>query len=129
MKLKNVLAHIVIGLGIGSVIFSLSIAWMSGVDNTLKQVLVWLLASALYGVVSLLYDTDFWPLPVQIAVHLLLCCGITLATAWKLYGDSLGLGLLVQSVLPGFLVVYVVISLILFAIDHRRAREINEKLK
>ncbi len=129
MKLKNVLAHIVIGLGIGSVISSLSIAWMSGVDNTLKQVLAWLLASALYGVVSLLYDTDFWPLPVQIAVHLLLCCGITLATAWKLHGDSLGLGLLVQSVLPGFLVVYVVISLILFAVDHRRAREINEKLK
>lgn len=128
MKTKNILLHIVIGLGIGSVVSTSCIALMDGMNGTLTQIFAWLFASALYGSVSLIYDTDFGPLPVQIAIHMLLCFGITLATAWRLgYAESLRI--LVLRISPSFVLIYVVVSIFLFAADHRRAKQINEKLR
>ena len=128
MKMKHSMLHIAVGLGIGSVVSTVGIALMEGVDGTLFQVFAWLFASALYGAVSLIYDTDFWPLPLQIAVHLALCLFITLITAWKL-GYAEHFGILALRIMPSFLIIYFAVSVILFAADHRRARQINEKLR
>lgn len=128
MKMKNILLHIMAGLAIGSVVSTVCISLMDGINGTLIQIFAWLFASALYGAVSLIYDTDFWPLPVQIAEHFILCFVITLITAWKLgYADSLGI--LALQILPSFLIIYIAVSVILFAADHHSAKQINQKLQ
>lgn len=126
--MKKVLTYACVGLAVGSVISTVCIALMSGFDSTIVQVLAWLAASVLYGLVSLVYESDRLPLPAQIGVHLLLCYGVTLATAGGLgYADSLGM--LVAATLPSFLIIYVVITAVALLSSAHTARQINEKLR
>lgn len=126
--MKKVLHYIVIGLGIGSVVSTGCIALMDGMDSTLVQVFGWLAASALFGLVSLVYEIERIALPAQIGVHLLLCFGITLTTAWLL-GYMESLWALAVGILPSFFVIYVVITAVALGSSAYTARKINEKLK
>lgn len=127
--LRNVILHMVIGLGIGSVVTVAGLTLMGNMDDTLRQVIAWLCASACYGLISLIYETERLPLRLVQAIHLLGCLAVTLFTGWRLGYFTLWGWTAAGSMVASFLVIYVAVSVGIYLVDHRSARMINEKLK
>ncbi|MEA5059433.1 MAG: DUF3021 domain-containing protein [Candidatus Pelethousia sp.] len=126
--LKKFVIHIGVGLAIGSVVSTICLALMGGVNSTLMQVMAWLAASALCGVASMIYDIESLPLPLMIGLHAVLCFGIALATGSLLgYGEHFGSRLLLM--LPIFIVIYLIISLGAWLYGRYCAKTTNERLE
>lgn len=130
MKLfRNAVLHLVIGLGIGSVVSTGGLVLMGNMDDTLRQVIAWLCASACYGLISLIYETERLPLRLVQTIHLLGCLGVTLFTGWRLGYFALWGWTAAGSMVVSFLVIYVAVSVGIYLMDHRSARMMSEKLK
>ena len=130
-KIINVVMHVIVAVGIGAIISTICMLCFNSdpvVRETLLNVAAWLVASALYGLISLIYDTDFLPLPALIAIHAGGCLAITLVTCWLLGYASLG-GNFFLAIIPLFFVIYVVISVLVFWSEHKSAQEVNRRLK
>lgn len=130
-KFVDVLMHILVAVGIGAIVSTICMYCLNPdpvVHETLKNTGAWLVASALFGVLSKIYDSDALPLPLAMAIHMGGCLVITLVTCWLLGYAELG-GNFFLAVVPLFFVIYVVISMLVFWADHKSAREVNEKLK
>ena len=115
-------------LAIGSIISVLCLWVMQGTNETLIQVMAWLIASAGYGFVSLIYEIDRLGLLNASIIHCLLCALITLVTAFLL-GYSTDIIILVKSVLPIFFVIYTIIYTAIFFCSSCYVKKINKKLK
>lgn len=125
---NKIISYILTGLGIGSVCSLLSLWAYNGMDETLFQFAVWLVASALFGLVSLVYEVERFSLLVASSVHLLGCAAIALTTSWLLgYSDN-PLGL-IKGILPGFLIIYGILYGICYLSSRSSARKLSEKLQ
>ena len=89
--IKKIVSYAILGMGIGSPIFTACL-WLGGNDSAgLRDTTAWLAASAVYGMLSLIYEADGLKLPVKVGLHALLCGLISLAVGRFLgYGESLG---------------------------------------
>jgi len=124
---KKILEHVGVGLAIGSVISTACIAIFNGMDGTIVQVIAWLCASVMFGLVSLIYDIDALPQPLAIGLHALLCCGIAVGTGYLLgYGDHLGS--MLAMMLPLFIIVYLLICTGVWLYGRYCARITSERL-
>lgn len=129
---KKVLEHIIVGLGIGFVVTTASL-WAfrlyeeSGM-MVMRQFTTWLAASALYGLVSIIYDSDI-SFPVTLGIHFVGCALITFASSivsgimelmkwyeWFIY------------VLPVFIVIYIIIGATVTLITKCQEKQINKKM-
>ena len=129
--LKNAAGHIIVAVGIGAIISTACMLCMNSdpvVRETLRNTAAWLVASAFYGLISLIYDTDVLPLPALIAIHAGGCLAVTLVTCWLLGYASLG-GNFFLAIIPLFLVVYAAVAVLVFWFEHKSAQEVNRKLK
>lgn len=124
---KKVLNHIGVGLAVGSVVSCACLALMAGVDGTLAQVLAWLGASALYGLISLIYDAEAIPLPLAIGLHVLLCLAVTLGTGLLLGYHTL-FGSQFWLMIPMFAVIYVGISVGIWLYGRHCAKTTTDRL-
>ena len=81
--MKKYIVNAIVGMGFGFPITLLCMILLGGYNPVMKEFLVWMAASALYGVLSTIMDeTKFdMPLPVSIGLHFLGCVGITLGAA------------------------------------------------
>ena len=130
---RKIVQHIAVGLSIGFIVTT-ACMWCFGAYEASGMVVMrnftaWLIASVLYGLVSLIYDTSI-PLPISIAIHFTLCGIITFAASVAAGLLSImELGEWCIRVLPVFVGIYIIISLSV-ALDTRfRAKKINEKIK
>lgn len=95
----------------------------------MRQFTTWLAASAMYGVISLVYDTDI-PFPLSLVIHFAACAAVTFAA-----GAVSGLTDVIKwyewfvYVLPMFIVIYVIIGVSVTIAVRCQARKINEKIK
>lgn len=125
---KKIITYVGVGLAVGSVTSTACMALMGALDGTLVQVMAWLGASALCGVLSMIYDIESMPLPLAIGLHAALCFGVALGTSYLLgYGKHFGPGLAMQ-MLPVFIVIYLGISLSIWLYDRHCARTTSERL-
>lgn len=125
--LKKVLTHVGVGLAIGSVTSTVFLALMGGLDETLVQVLAWLGASALFGLISLIYDIESLALPLAIGLHAALCFGVAMGTGYLLgYGERFGPMLIMM--LPVFIIVYLAIGLGIWLYGRHCAKTTSERL-
>ena len=124
---NKVVHYLGTGLAVGSVTTCVCLAAMNGMDGTLLQVMAWLCASALYGLVSIIFEAESLPLPLAIGIHLLLCLGITLGTGYLL-GYSAQFGSLFLAIIPVFLVLYGLISAGIWLYSRHCARDTNDRL-
>ena len=123
--MKKVFLYLERGLAIGFLVTTVCLLLNEGANETMRQVAVWMVASMLYGAVSLVFAI---PLPAATALHLALCSLVTIAASYILgYADSL-LSLLVY-VFPTFLAIYAVIYLSIFASIWISARRMNRKFR
>lgn len=129
---KKITEHIIIGLAIGFVVTTISL-WCfklyeaSGMA-VMREFTTWLAASALYGIISIIYDTDI-PFPFSLIIHFTACAAVTFVASivsgimafmkwheWFIY------------VLPVFVLIYIIIGAAVTITTHCQAKKINKKL-
>ena len=116
------------GLSIGAVMTTLLLILMEGMNRTLLEMVIWLCASAGYGLVSLIFEAERHHNLTATAIHFVLCAGMTIgAGALLQYSDSLwGLA---SGILPTFLIIYAVIYTCFYIGSRHNVKKINEKLQ
>lgn len=125
---KSVFWNAIIGMGFGFPITVACMAMLGGFDGAARELLVWVGASALYGVFTgLAYHWKLEvPLPVSLGLHCLGCLLITVA-AVLLNGYVKCVGDLVPVLVP-FVVIYAVVYGLCFWGMKREEKRINEAL-
>lgn len=127
---KKVAEHIILGLAIGFVcttacLWLFRVYELSGME-VMREFTAWLAASALYGIVSLIYDTNI-RFPLSLAIHFIGCAAVTFVASiasgimdlilwqeWFIY------------VLPVFIVIYLIIGTVTTVISRCQAKKINK---
>ena len=127
MKIKNTLMACITGIGVGMPISILCISTLGGFDETVKEVLVWLVASALFGLLSLIFNSGKLNLILSTAIHCVGCLAVTCG-ACTINGYSNNFFEILVSVLPVFAIVYIVIYSAAMISAKAEAKKINESL-
>ena len=129
---KKIMKHLIVGLGIGFVVTTACL-WMFKLNEAsgaevMRQFTTWLGASALYGLISLIYDSDI-PFPLSLTIHFTACAAVTFIASyisgilnfmqwyeWFIY------------VLPVFIILYFIIGVVMTVTTQCQAKKINEKI-
>ncbi len=132
MNIKDLFTKIMfaclLGVGIGVPITLICIISMGGFNDTIREILVWTIASALFGVLSVFtFGNDRLNFIVATLLHCAGCFGITVGTcAINGYADKGSFGYLLLI----FVIVYGVLyggSLISMKINAKKANEALDK--
>lgn len=120
---------ILTGMGIGFPVTLLAMASIGGFNGVILEFAVWMVASALFGLLSgfLFFSKNELPFPAALGLHLAGCFAVTVI-ACAFLGYSNDLMELMASILPGFITIYAVIYGICFAIMKHNEKKINEAL-
>lgn len=127
MKIKNIVLACISGIGIGMPVTLLCMALIGGWNSAVKEVLVWLVASALFGVLSLIFNSVKLPLPLSTGIHCVGCLAVT-CTACTINGYSDNFFSMLIAILPVFVIVYAVIYGVTLINAKLEAKKINEDL-
>ncbi len=127
--LKTIQNAIITGIGIGMPVTIICMILIGGFNPIIKEFLVWLIASALFGVASvvsfqLLSKAN---LLLSTVIHCVCCFGITIAAA-AIIGYSSNILSLITAIGPVFIVVYAVIYFCHFFVGRKNAKQVNEQL-
>ena len=117
------------GMGFGFPVTLLCMTLIGGYNGVIREFLVWMVASALFGILSavLLRDDSSLPFPAALALHCAGCFTVSVSAAAIIgYGDSLVS--LIGAILPVFVIVYVIIYAVCFAIMKHHEKQINAAL-
>ena len=126
---RSIGTSIIVGMGFGFPATLLCMLLIGGFNPMLKEFLVWMVASALYGLVSVLVfnSKKEMALPLAMVLHCAGCLIITVVAVFVCgYAESILSFLL--SVLPVFVIVYAVITGVCFLMMKIEEKRINEKL-
>lgn len=127
MKIKNTILASITGIGIGMPITLLCMTVIGGFNSVIKEFLVWLIASALFGVLSLIFKSYKLSLPVVTAIHCIGCFAVTCG-ACAVIGYSDNFSEILLAVVPVFVIVYAVLYIVALAVAKREAKKVNEAL-
>ena len=127
--MKKYILNAIIGMGFGFPITLLCMTLIGGYNAVVQEFLVWMAASALYGLLSTLMDSEKieLPLPVSIGLHALGCIIITLGAA-TLCG-YIGSIADVLPILILAIVIYIVVCLVCFLLMKQHEKQINKALE
>ena len=127
--MKKYVLNAIIGMGFGFPITLLCMGVFGGYTAVMKELLVWMAASALYGLLSAAMDSDKidLPLPVSIGVHALGCIVITMGAAF-LCGYIQRVADVIPILMPA-VIIYFVVCLICFLLMKQNERQINKALE
>ena len=126
-RLEGFLTYLFTGIGIGAVVCTVSLAVMGGMDGTLKQILAWLAASALFTVISHIMCMDFGNLLIRTVIHFCLCFALAVTVGTFLNYSASWISS-ARVMLPAFLVIYVIIYVGTFLVRLAETKELNKKL-
>ena len=116
------------GTGIGFPVTAVCMLLIGGYNEVTREVLIWMAASALFGIASgLFFQKLNLKLLTATALHFVCCLGIASTAGWLCrYADSFLE--LVGSMVPMFVLVYAVVYLATFFAMKREAAQINKAL-
>ena len=130
---EKIINHLITGLGLGFVITTASL-WIfglyeaSGMD-VMREFTTWLVASALYGLISLIYDSEL-SLPLSIVLHFAGCVLITFAACYAAgIMEFMKWYEWFKYVFPYFVIVYIIVSITVQLSVCWETRKINKKMK
>jgi uncharacterized membrane protein YfcA len=116
------------GTGIGFPVTALCMLLIGGYNPVIHEILVWMIASALFGLASgLFFQKQNLNLLTATALHFVCCLGIASGAGW-LCGYAESFLALLGGMLPVFVLVYAVVYLSIFCIMKREAERINKAL-
>ena len=127
--MKKYVLNAIIGMGFGFPITLLCMILIGGYNVVMKEFLVWMAASALYGVLSTIMDEKKFdmPLPVSIGLHFFGCAAITMGAA-LLCGYLRSVADVLPILIPA-IIIYAVVCLICFLLMKQNEKQINKALK
>lgn len=126
---KKIVFNAIVGMGFGFPVTLLCMILFGGFHEVIREFLVWLVASALYGMLSgVLFDRerDLHQI-VAIAIHFVGCTAITMGAA-LVNGYVTGIADVLPILIPVF-VIYAVISLICIWLNKQTEKRINKALE
>lgn len=128
MKLRDFSTSIITGIGIGIPITLVCMICIGGFNPVVNEFLVWTVASALFGVLSVLtLRNDRMNLILSTALHCIGCLSITVI-ACAIIGYSDNVFEILLSVAPVFVFVYVALYSISIISMKKNAKKANESL-
>ena len=127
--MKKYVLNAIIGMGFGFPITLLCMILIGGYNVVMKEFLVWMAASALYGVLSTIMDEKKFDmsLPVSIGLHFFGCVAITMGAA-LLCGYLRSVADVLPILIP-VIIIYAVVCLICFLLMKQNEKQINKALK
>jgi hypothetical protein len=125
---KYVLSGI-IGMGFGFPITLLCMTLIGGYNPVIREFLVWMGASALYGLLSMFMDSKKFdmPLPLSFGLHFFGCVAITLGAA-LLCGYVARFADVLPILIP-MIVIYVVVCFVYFLLMKKDEKQVNKALE
>ena len=130
MKKSSILIQAALtGMGIGFAVTVASLIAFNGINELARELLVWLIASALFGIISgfVFYLPNSFSLPAAMGIHFGLCTLVGCAAAWLCgYADSFRA--LLVSFIPVFVVIYAIIYLAIVLVMKHNEKQINDSL-
>jgi hypothetical protein len=127
--MKKYVLNAIIGMGFGFPITLLCMILIGGYNVVMKEFLVWMAASALYGVLSTIMDEKKFDmsLPVSIGLHFFGCVAITMGAA-LLCGYIRSVADVLPILIPA-IIIYAVVCLICFLLMKQNEKQINKALE
>jgi hypothetical protein len=121
--------YLLTGTGIGFPVTVLCMTLVGGFNQATRELMIWLLASTLFGLTSgLFYQKLNLNLLAATALHAVCCLGIASTAGWLCgYADSFLE--LVKAILPVFVLIYTFVYLGVFFSMTREAKQINDSLE
>lgn len=126
---KRFVLNAITGMGFGFPVTLLCMAMFGGFNEAIQELLVWMVASALYGILSgILFDKENdLPQIAVIAIHFVGCAAITMGAA-LLNGYVSGIADVLPILIPA-VVIYAAICGICVLINKLTEKRINKALK
>ncbi len=118
----KVIKYLSVGLSIGFVCTTMFAVLFMGLNDMTKQILAWFIASALYGLSSMLFEIKTLKTLCISIVHYVLCLTITGINIYLFYQEYFAV------VLISFTVIYIIIFIVMWLVDIRVTVGINKKL-
>ena len=127
--MKKYVLSAIIGMGFGFPITLLCMALIGGYNAVVQEFLVWMVASALYGVLSTIMNESKFdlPLPVSIGLHFFGCVVITMGAA-LLCGYVSSIADVLPILIPA-VIIYAVVCLICFLLMKQNEKAVNKALE
>lgn len=126
---QTILMYVAVGIAFGAIAITFSLYVNFGMNEMLKQIIVWLIAAALIGLISIIYESDRLTDITATLIHAPVTVAVALISGWILnYGDG-SFSVLLMRMLPTVLIMYGIIHLVLFLIRRATLRELNARLK
>ena len=127
--MKKYVANALVGMGFGFPVTLLCMTLFGGYSTVVKEFFVWMIASALYGILATVMDSskNEMPMPVSFGIHFFGCVAITLGAA-LLNGYVTSLTDLIPILVPT-LVIYAAICGICFWLMKKNEKEVNKALE
>ena len=127
--MKKYVLNAIIGMGFGFPITLLCMILLGGYNAVVKEFLVWMAASALYGVLSTIMDEKEldMSLPVSIGLHFFGCVAITMGAA-LLCGYISSVSDVLPILIPA-VIIYAVVCLICFLLMKQNEKTVNKALE
>ncbi|MBQ7133158.1 MAG: DUF3021 domain-containing protein [Ruminococcus sp.] len=128
MKLRDLIIATLTGIGIGIPVALICMVCIGGWNEVIMEFLVWTVASALFGVLSVVtFKNDKMNLVLATALHCVGCLLITVGACWVIgYADNF-FEILV-AIAPVFAIVYVAIYSVSFISMKINAKKANDAL-
>lgn len=126
----HLIQAVLTGMGIGFPVTLVCMGLIGGFNAVLCEFLVWMIASALFGVLTVVFLRDDCPLPfpAALALHCAGCFAVTVCAA-AINGYAKGLTDLIAAIAPVFLAVYAIVYAVCFAIMKHHEKQINKALE
>ena len=127
--MKKYVLNAIIGMGFGFPITLLCMILLGGYNVVMKEFLVWMAASALYGVLSTVMDEKKFdmPMPVSIGLHFFGCVAITMGAA-LLCGYISSVADVLPILIP-VIAIYFVVYFICFLLMKQNEKAVNKALE
>ena len=127
--MKKYVLNAIIGMGFGFPITLLCMALIGGYNAVVLEFLVWMVASALYGVLSTIMDEKKFDMPllVSIGLHFVVCVVITMGAA-LLCGYVSSIADVLPILIPA-VIIYAVVCLICFLLMKQNEKAVNKALE
>lgn len=127
--MKKYVLNAIIGMGFGFPITLLCMVSISGYSDIVQEFSVWMIASALYGLLSTIMDSKKFDisLPASIGLHAFGCIVITIGAA-LLCGYINSFADILPILIPA-VIIYAVVCLICFLLMKQNEKQINKALE
>lgn len=126
--IQNWAYYVVFAVGLGAMISTAAIVLNMGMTEEVRQVIIWMAASAVIGLVSLIYEAESLSDLTATLIHAPLTVATALTAGWIAgYGEG-SLGLLIVRMAIPIIVIYAGVHLLMYLLRRMAVRSLNDKL-